>query len=115
MDGRFLLLVLGFAPSCSPCLHVRNPVSYIVSYRPRSDVRYVGSPSALRFYSPKRLELRFVKLCQSINQSISVMSISSYASSDPIVRLVNRLRTNSVTHTRPVSRAWFSPSFKRCS
>eukprot|EP00962_Isochrysis_galbana_P001228 scaffold309_cov136-Isochrysis_galbana.AAC.5 len=31
-----------------------------------------------------------------------------------IVRLVNRIRKLSVTQPRPVSRAWFSPSFKRC-
>eukprot|EP00962_Isochrysis_galbana_P014632 scaffold4194_cov131-Isochrysis_galbana.AAC.2 len=32
-----------------------------------------------------------------------------------VARLVNRLRTLSPDQSRPVSRAWFSPSFKRCS
>eukprot|EP00962_Isochrysis_galbana_P043865 scaffold16844_cov119-Isochrysis_galbana.AAC.5 len=51
----------------------------MVSYRPRSDARYVGSPSAIRFYSPKRPG---ATLSQSVNQSTSLtlMSISSYAS-----------------------------------
>jgi len=85
----------------------------MVSYRPRSGDRYVGSPSALRFYSPKRHELRFVN--QSINQSLSCQSRHILAIIVHSAALVNRFRTNSVTQSRPVSRAWFSPSPKRCS
>eukprot|EP00962_Isochrysis_galbana_P045175 scaffold17712_cov111-Isochrysis_galbana.AAC.8 len=79
-DGtvRFCLCLLS---SLFVCLHVRSEkvpsVNYSLSYRPRSDDRYVGAPSALRLYSPKRLELRFVYQLP-INQSISVMSNSSY-------------------------------------
>eukprot|EP00962_Isochrysis_galbana_P010877 scaffold3035_cov111-Isochrysis_galbana.AAC.10 len=40
------------------------------------------------------------------------MSISSYVSDSSAA---SHIRTNSVSQTRPVSRAWFSPSFKRCS
>eukprot|EP00962_Isochrysis_galbana_P059746 scaffold33473_cov119-Isochrysis_galbana.AAC.2 len=82
----------------------------MVSYRPRSDARYVGSPSALRFHSPKRLGVRFVN--QSINQPLSCQSHHMIAI---LVRLVTRIRTNSVTQTRPVSRAWFSPLSARRS
>eukprot|EP00962_Isochrysis_galbana_P055485 scaffold27255_cov104-Isochrysis_galbana.AAC.3 len=32
-----------------------------------------------------------------------------------IVRLVNRIRKISFSQPRPVSRAWFSPSFMRCT
>eukprot|EP00962_Isochrysis_galbana_P016300 scaffold4659_cov125-Isochrysis_galbana.AAC.5 len=65
-----------------------------LNYRPRSDDRYVGAPSALRLYSPKRFELRFVY--QSINPSQSLI--------DHLVRLVlvNRIRKISVTqHSTP--------------
>eukprot|EP00962_Isochrysis_galbana_P047034 scaffold19113_cov98-Isochrysis_galbana.AAC.6 len=57
----------------------------MVSYRPRSDARYVGSPSALRFsfLFPKRLGAT-PTLCQSVNQSTSLMSISSYASDSSV-------------------------------
>eukprot|EP00962_Isochrysis_galbana_P056902 scaffold29045_cov118-Isochrysis_galbana.AAC.1 len=41
------------------------------------------------------------------------MSISSYAS-DSSAATVNRIRRLSATQSRPVSRAWFSPSSKRC-
>eukprot|EP00962_Isochrysis_galbana_P042699 scaffold16045_cov110-Isochrysis_galbana.AAC.9 len=67
---------------------------------------------SVRHYSPKpkRLELRFVY--QSINQSHSCQSLHILAI---LVRLVNRSRNISLSQPCPVSRAWFSPSFKRCT
>eukprot|EP00962_Isochrysis_galbana_P026863 scaffold8378_cov113-Isochrysis_galbana.AAC.7 len=89
---------------CPPCLFAREKVpSVIVSYRPRSDDRYVGAPSALRSYSPKRLELRFVYQL-SINPSLSVIHVNqSRHILAIIVRLVNRSRKISFSPPRPVT------------
>eukprot|EP00962_Isochrysis_galbana_P049462 scaffold20951_cov130-Isochrysis_galbana.AAC.1 len=65
----------------------------------RSDDRYVdvGAPSALRLYSPKRLELRFVN--QPINQSHSCQSRHILAI---IVRLVaSQPRSQDFTQSTP--------------
>eukprot|EP00962_Isochrysis_galbana_P026642 scaffold8274_cov136-Isochrysis_galbana.AAC.3 len=58
--------------------------------------RYVGDPSALRFYSPKRLELRFVY--QSINLSQSCQSRRILAI---IVRLVSQPLSQDFSHSIP--------------
>eukprot|EP00962_Isochrysis_galbana_P042248 scaffold15723_cov128-Isochrysis_galbana.AAC.4 len=52
--------------------------SISVSYRPRSDARYEGSRRPFVSIPPSVLELRLVN--QSINQSQSCQSLSSYAS-----------------------------------
>eukprot|EP00962_Isochrysis_galbana_P022429 scaffold6711_cov118-Isochrysis_galbana.AAC.17 len=76
--------------------------SGIVSYRPRSGDRYVGAPSALRFYSPKkRLELRFVN--QSINQSQSCQSrhICLYASDHIVHSAGSQPHSQAFTQSTP--------------
>eukprot|EP00962_Isochrysis_galbana_P006446 scaffold1734_cov113-Isochrysis_galbana.AAC.13 len=89
------------SPPCPPCLFAREKVpSVIVSYGPRSDDRYVGAPSALRLYSLKRLELRFVY--QSINQSQSCQSRHmSYASDHSSYSAASQPHSQDFTQSTP--------------
>eukprot|EP00962_Isochrysis_galbana_P031590 scaffold10288_cov154-Isochrysis_galbana.AAC.2 len=78
MDGRFLLLVLGFAPCpVLPFAREKESPSVSVSYRPRSDARYEGSRRPFVSIPPSVLELRLVN--QSINQSLSCQSLRMLA------------------------------------
>eukprot|EP00962_Isochrysis_galbana_P000606 scaffold175_cov150-Isochrysis_galbana.AAC.6 len=86
----------------------RQLVSVIVLGVTR-DARYEGSRRPFVSIPPSVLELRLVN--QSINQSHSCQSLHMLAI---IARQVTRIRANSFSPTRPVSRAWFSPSSMRC-
>eukprot|EP00962_Isochrysis_galbana_P048049 scaffold19922_cov120-Isochrysis_galbana.AAC.6 len=97
MDGRFLLLVLGFAP-CPVLLFAREKaLSVSVSYRPRSDARYEGSRQPFVSIPPSVLEIRLVN--QSINQSQSCQSLHMLAI---IAQQVTRTRAKSFSLTRPL-------------
>eukprot|EP00962_Isochrysis_galbana_P049584 scaffold21076_cov132-Isochrysis_galbana.AAC.2 len=83
--------------------------SVIVSYRPRSDARYEGSRRPFVSIPPSVLELRLVN--QSINQSLSCQSQHMLAI---LARQVPRIRAKSLSPTRHLNRAWFSPLSMRC-
>eukprot|EP00962_Isochrysis_galbana_P031147 scaffold10136_cov126-Isochrysis_galbana.AAC.6 len=111
MDGRFLLLVLGFAP-CPVLPFAREKARQLVSVivlGVRSDARYEGSRRPFVSIPPSVLELRLVN--QSINQSLSCQSLHMLAI---LARQVPRIRAKSLSPTRPFNRAWFSPLSMRC-
>eukprot|EP00962_Isochrysis_galbana_P001206 scaffold300_cov144-Isochrysis_galbana.AAC.9 len=67
MDGRFLLLVLGFAPLSSLFAREKpRQLSSVIVLGVTFATYYVGSPSALRFYSPIRV----------VNQSINLSHVN---------------------------------------
>eukprot|EP00962_Isochrysis_galbana_P037648 scaffold13222_cov122-Isochrysis_galbana.AAC.5 len=77
MDGRFLLLVLGFAP-CPVLPFAREKARQLVSVIVLGVTLATKVPVGPSFLFPQAS--CSYTLSQSINQSISLMSISSYAS-----------------------------------
>eukprot|EP00962_Isochrysis_galbana_P002934 scaffold816_cov139-Isochrysis_galbana.AAC.3 len=110
MDGRFLLLVFGFAP-CPVLPFEREKARQLLSVIVLGVTLATKVPVGPSFLFPQASWS--YTLSQSVNQSISLMSISSYAS-DLSAASHSHSCEFTLSPTRHLNRAWFSPLSMRC-